>query len=154
MGEEKMNMNLGIIFLLIFFPILFPFSPAVVYLYVVLFIDDFGNIPEDERYLLRFPAIIFILAVVLSPIVMALCLGFGILGIGLSIGAEIAPYKTNQNLCWGLFLLIFIFSVAGVIIILCGLGIALAFVAAPLIGLGLLSCKIVYLTCLRNRSLE
>jgi IBR domain, a half RING-finger domain len=147
-GNTWMDLHLYPIFILMFYPVLLPFALVVVLLGVHIidggFFENLDDVPRALRFLIKYHIILYILAAAISPIIMGIALTFGIIAIGFSVSTTLAPYKHNQNIFWGLFLLVFVFSVAALVISLVLFLLVLSFAIVPVGGIVLLVTKILY----------
>lgn len=147
-GKNIMDLHWSAIFFAIFLPILVPFAMPVMFIFTIYQ----ENIEEDverqnrwESFIAKNKILVIVLLVFISPPVTLLWIACSLLIIGFAISVKYAPDKYNKNLCWGLFLLVFIFTGAGVTIAVVSAALVVGICIIPIIGILLLLCKLIYL---------
>ena len=146
-GSQFFNLNWYIIALIIFFPILFPFALGLMAI-LSAYIAEMDDIRDDKflQFLMNHKFFTITLFFILSVPLIALGLSLGLIIVGFAVSIELAPYKHNQNLLWGVFLLVFIFGVAGIVMALLIITFVLLYILTPIVGIALLFLKIGYQT--------
>ena len=147
-GNTIVDVNWYVIVLMVLFPVVFPWILLIMFRIAM---HQEGNNGEDNEeyngdrmagFMIRNSTVITFGLIILSPIIVPLSIGCGILVIGFGVAAQLAPYKHNQNLVWGVFLLAFVLSVAAIVMAIVGVLIALTFCLTPVAGIVLLLLKI------------
>ena len=153
-GKNVMNVNLSVLLVLIFLPVLFPFSLEVAYLFLLVQAGDMGDIGENMElmpawfvWIFRHCIIVSIVLIVFSPILIGLGIGIGIPVLLFAIPA--IKIQSTTVIHWigtyiSRFFVTFFCFCAGLVAFVVVLGIA------PILGVSLLILKIFNLIFIRD----
>ena len=147
-GKNVMNVNLSVLLVLIFLPVLFPFSLEVAFLFFLVQGRDMGDIGRNMGFVAKWFGWIFrhyiiasIILIIFSPIFLGLAIGIGIPIMLFAIPAMTYQFSTNYT---HRFFVTFFCFCAGLVAFAVVLGIA------PILGLSLLTLKILNLIFIRD----